>query len=652
MMGTPGNSRRRILSREMSDDGNMMLMIKEADAKFNARRASFAEAKEACAKKLVQQQQEIELLEKQAADQDIQEDLEAKYIDAVQSIDLLETEKTLLVYEVERLRDILESTEEELAELQRKHVQICTELETEKVAKHLLQQKISCMQEQLDERLESQGTEIVASENVDKNIQSNLQYHGYLEAKKMEFKSDKMRKHCVEKLQGSAVTPQDIEFKLSVDGAFETKSIRPQSMKIIEDLSNGNNQEGSMNIFAQQSEDDTHAEGSNDPLIEDSKKVMEGRRSEILERLELVSKEKDTEYHESNDGKEKEQNKLILEVNEVTSGETVQKREINEEQNEGNEDGTKEEISSAGFLSNGVEGGERKLFAYEAQSRRDEKELDNEHLVKNEEMDQGLQLSVSEVNEREDSRTREEESVNEEVHARESVTQKDNKEKSGTNANLDLRKQQTVSDGEETQHGDGPEQNTGGKEKGAFDMLEQLFKKIVTRQKSLLDSERQMSKEDYIDSHKDEINGARGEEIKEQDEEYVLAKEAQHRGKENKGMESISAEIEEETNELSWKGRVDGELELTFPERKETMTELIEEAAQLMTDLSNEEMQNSAESVTSEPEIDTYGQESKRKNEQNPENTTTNDDVELRGTLNTSESIKRHLKHSDTCQVS
>ncbi|XP_048474808.1 leucine-rich repeat flightless-interacting protein 2-like [Rhincodon typus] len=615
-MGTPGNSWRRILSRETSDDGNMMMMIKE----------------------------------------DIQEDLEAKYMDAVQSIDLLETEKTLLVYEVERLRDILESTEEELAELQRKHLQIRTELETEKVAKQLLQQKISCMQEQLEERLESQGTEIVARENVDKNIQRNLQYHGYLDAKKMEFKSDKMRKYYVEKLQGSAVTPQDIEFEHLVD-AFETKSIRQQSMKIIEDISNGNDQEGSMNIFTQQSEDDTHAEGSND-LIEDSEKVMEGRRSETLEQLELVSKEKDTEYHESNDCKEKEQNKLILEVSEVTSGETVQKREINEEKNEGNEDGTKEEISSEGFLSNGVEGGERKLFAYEAPSQRDEKELDNEHLVKNEEMDQGLQLSVNEVNEREDSRTREEESVKEEVNARESLTQKDNKERSETNANLDLRKQQTVTDGkvhvdgEETQNGDGAEQNTGGKEKGAFDMLEQLFKKIVTRQKSLSDSERQMSKEDYIDSHKDEINGERGDEIKEQDEEYVLAKEAQHRGKESKGIESISAEIEEEMNELSQKGLVDGELELTFPERKETMTELIEEAARLMTDLSNEEMQNSTESITSEPEMDTYGQESKTKNEQNPENTTTNDDVELRGNLNTSESIKQHLKHSDTCQVS
>eukprot|EP00061_Rhincodon_typus_P003572 g20416.t1 len=127
----------------------------------------------------------------------------------------------------------------------------------------------------------------------------------------MEFKSDKMRKYYVEKLQGSAVTPQDIEFEHLVD-AFETKSIRQQSMKIIEDISNGNDQEGSMNIFTQQSEDDTHAEGSND-LIEDSEKVMEGRRSETLEQLELVSKEKDTEYHESNDCKEKEQNKLILE---------------------------------------------------------------------------------------------------------------------------------------------------------------------------------------------------------------------------------------------------------------------------------------------------------------------------------------------------
>ncbi|XP_072423056.1 uncharacterized protein [Chiloscyllium punctatum] len=642
MMGTPGNSRRRIMSREMSDDENMMIIIREADAKFNARRVSFAEAKEACTKKLVQQQQE-----------NIHGDLEDKYMDAVQSIDLLETEKTLLVYEVERLRDILESTEEELAELQRKHTQMHKELETEKVAKHLLQQKITCMQEQLEERQESHGTEIIAIENTDKNIQSNLQHK---DAKKMEFKSDKMRKHCVEKLQGSAVTLQDIEFKLLVDDDFETKSNKQQSMKIIEDISNGNDQEGIMNIFIQQGADDTHVEESND-LVQDSEKALEGYRSETLEQLELLSKEKDPEYQDSNDCKEKEQNKLIVEVSEVTSGEAVHKGKINEEKSEGNEDRTKEEISNEGFLSNGMEGGERKQFAYEAQSQREEKELDNEHLVKNEEIDRGLHLSVNKVNEREDSRTREEQGIKEEVNARESLTQKDNKDRSETNSNLDMRKQQTVTDGqvhgdgEETQNGGGAEQNTGGKEKGAFEMLEQLFKKVVIRQKSLSDSERQMNKENYIDSPKDEISGERGDEIKEQDEEYVLAKQAQYRGNENKGRESISVEIEEETNELCRKELANGGHELLIPERKEAMTELIDEAAQLVTDLSNEEIHNSVESTISEQKMETYSQESKTKNEQDPENTTTSDDVELRN-LNASESIKRHLKHSDTCLVS
>ncbi|XP_078057213.1 uncharacterized protein LOC144481920 [Mustelus asterias] len=823
-MGTPANSRRRFLSREVSEDESMMMMIKEADAKLNARKASFAEAKEACAKKLVRQQQEVDaLLEKQAADQNIREDLEEKYMDAVQSIDRLETEKTLLVYEVERLRDILESTEEELAEFHRKHTHIHKELEMEKVAKHLLQQKINCMKEQLEERKKSQDTETAATENMDKDIPSNFKYQGNWDAKEMELKSDKVWKQSKEKPQGSAATIQDAEGTRSANCGFETKSSRLQKMKTIEDISNGNYQEGSMNIYAQQGAVDTRV-GECTGLIEDNEKitvvekansiphyvterdasniVMEDCRSEALEQLELGSEKKDIEYK---DCKEKEQNKLILEGSEVTSVETVQEREINEKKSEGNEPGTREEITNEECLSNRVEGEVRKqveeekgimmemyggknlgtvkekpvevwrditeavevsltqdqnmtteesrwegtkeknremvaseisynklemgneaeeigrdgeelvggiesaqdkwleggrergeiikqfpcmketvsnlmeggdsvnlkqdvwldrdeehgkeVFVDEAQSQRDEEELQNESPVKNEEIDQQLQVSIDKVNEGEDSRIREGENVKEKVDTGDDLSQRGNKETDKTNAHLDMREQQTVTDGEahiegnETQNEGG--QNTGEREKGPFDMVEQLFKRIVTRQKTFSDNEGRVNSADQVDGLTDETGGEREDEIKEQDEEYVLAKQEQHGRKENKGVESTSGEIEDKKNdELCRKGLVDGGLELTVPEGNKTTTELIEEAERVMADLFDEEMHDAAESIAPEPKTDTHIQESEPKITEDPEGATTNDDMELRENLNTSESTKRHIKHRDTCRVS
>ncbi|XP_078390526.1 uncharacterized protein LOC144672583 isoform X2 [Cetorhinus maximus] len=812
-MGTPANSRRRFLSREMSEDENMMMMIQEADAKSKAKKASFAEAKEACAKKLVRPQQE-----------DIQEDLEEKYMDAVQSIDHLETEKTLLVYEVEQLRDILESTEEELAELHRKHTQMHRELETEKVAKHLLQQKINCMEKELEERKKSQDTEIAATKNMDKDIQSNFKYQGNSDAKKMEFKSDAVGKHSMEQLQDSVATLQDAEVKHSANGTFETKSNRLQKTKTIEDISNGKYQEGSMNIFTRQGAADTCVEESTS-LIEDNENitvvekmnsihhyaterdgsniVMEGHRSDALEQLELGSGKKDTEYKEC---KEREQNKLILEVSEVTPGETVHKREMNVNKSEGNEPGTREEVSNEECLSNRVEGGVRKqveeekeimmemcggknlgtvkekpvevwgsmsealkqvgsaqdhkmttgksrwegtkeknremaaseisyqkkemdnkaeelecggeelaggiesaqdkwpesgreegeiikqfqcmtgtasnlvkggdsvnlkgdvwldeaeqheglhgkeVSVDEAQSQRAEEELENENPVKNEEMDQQLQVFINKVNEGEGSRARERENVNKKVDTRKDPSQGGNKEWKETNVNLDMSEQETVIDGQA--HTEGKEtqnegrQNAGGKEKGALDMLGQLFKNIITRQKSFSDSEGKGNSDDYVDGQRSETDGEREDEITEQDEEYVLAKQGQHRRKENKGIESTGGEIEEKKNdELCMKGLVDGRLELMVPET----TELVEEAERAVADLSDEEMHDAAESIASEPKTDTHIQENKPKTEEDPESTTTNDDVDLRENLSTSESTKQHIKHRDTCRVS
>ncbi|XP_067880951.1 golgin subfamily A member 6-like protein 24 isoform X2 [Heterodontus francisci] len=750
-------------------------------------------------------------------------------MDAVQSIDHLETEKTLLLYEVERLRDILEGTEEELAELHRKHTQISRELETEKVAKHLLQQKINCMEEQLEEGKKSQDTEITATKNMDKDTQSNINYHGYSDAKKMGFKSDKVGKHSVEKLQDSAAAFPDVEEKHLTNGSFETESNRQHKIKTTKDISNGIYQEGTVNIFTQQGADDTCLEGST-TLIKDSEnvtvvekgnsihsyatereesnEVMEGCRSEALEQLELGIEEKVTEYKESKDCKEKGQNELILEVSKATSQETVQKREMNEKKSEGNEAGRREEVSNEDCLSNRVEGGVRKqveekkkimmemcggknlkmgkekpvevcgsmtevlkqvdlvqdhrmtsgesrwegikeknretiaseiiykimemdnkgdeleccgeelvgrieraqdkwpesgreggevitpfqcmkesvsslvkdgdsvnlkqdmrldkdeqhegmlgkeVFEDEAQSQREEEDLENENPVRNQEMDKWLQGSIDKINKGEDSRIREGENVKEKVDAGEGFSQGDNKERNETNVNLDMREQETVTDGQEqiegkeTQNEGGTEQNNAGKEKGPFEMLEQLFKKIVTGHKSFSETEGKVNREDHVD-YRGETDGEKEEEIK--DEEYLLANEGQHVGKENKEIES-TGEIEEVKNEeLSRKGLVESVLKLTVPEGNKTMTELIEEAKGVVADLSNEEMHDAAESIAPEQKTDKRAQESKPKTEEDPEGPTTNDDVELRENVNNSESTKRHIKHRDTCQIS
>ncbi|XP_038642273.1 leucine-rich repeat flightless-interacting protein 1-like isoform X6 [Scyliorhinus canicula] len=826
-MGTPVNSRRRILSREASEDENMMMMmmIKEADAKFNARKASFAEAKEACVKKMVRQQQEVdellgkqaadqvdELLEKQAADQDILEDLEEKYIDAVHSIDHLETEKTLLVYEVERLRDMLESTEEELAELHRKNTQLHRELETEKVAKHLLQQEINCMMGQLEERENGQDTETVATENMDEDIQSNFKYQENRDAKIMKLKSDEEEKRSLEKLQGSA-TFQDAEVKHSAN-SFETKSNRLLKMKTIASSIGDIYQLGRMNLFTQQCAIDTCVDGSTG-LIEDneditvgekvnhihryvterdqSNTVMEGCGSEALEQLELGSEKKDTE---STNCKEKEQNKLMLEVSDVTSAETGHKWEINEKKSERNEPGTGEEVSTEEYLSNRVErearkrleeekeimtemcgnvgtvrekplaawrtmtedlkmsltqdhkmatgesswevtkeknremlaseisdknmemdneaeetecGGEelvggiesapvkwaesgqegeeiikpfqcvketvsnlvkdgdsgnlkqdmwldkdeehgKEVLVAEAQSQRDKEELEDESLVK---MDAQLQVSMNKVNEGGDSGTREGENIKEKVNPREDLSQRDNKKRNETCLHLDMREQKTVMDGnahlegEETRTESG--QETGGKERGPFDLLEQLFKSIVTRQKSFSGREPKMNN---ADGCKGETDWEREDEIKEQDEVYVLAKQEQHGRKGDEGVESTGGGIEGKKNDEQCQGGlIDGGLVLTLPEGNKAMSQLIEEAERVAADLFDEEMHVAAESIASELKMDTPVQESKPKTAEDLEGATT-DDVEFRENLNSTESTKWNIKQKEACRAS
>ncbi|GCB65833.1 uncharacterized protein [Scyliorhinus torazame] len=821
-MGTPVNSRKRILSREASEDENMMMMmIKEADAKFNARKASFAEAKEACVKKMVRQQQEVdELLEKQAADQDILEDLEEKYIDAVHSIDHLETEKTLLVYEVERLRDMLESTEEELAELHRKNTQVHRELETEKVAKHLLQQKINCLKGQLEERKNGQDTEIVATENMDEDIQSNFKYQENRDAKIMTLKSDEEEKHGLEKLKGSA-TFQDAEVKRSVNSSSETKSNRLLKMKTIEASIGDTYQLERMNLFTQQGVIDTCVDGSTG-LIEDNEDitvgekvnhihryvterdqsniVMEGCRSGALEQLELGSEKK---YTESTNCKEKEQNKLMLEVSEVTSGQTGHKREINEKKRERYEPGTGgEEISTEEYLSNreerevrkqleeekeimtemcgnlgtvrekpleawssmtgalkmsltqdhkmatgvsrwevteeknrgmlalemsgknmemddeaeetecggedlvggiesaqvkwaesGQEGGEiikplqcvketvsnlvkggdsvnlkqdmwldkdeqhgmygKEVLVAEAQSQRHKEELENESSVK---MDPQLQVSMNKVNEGGDSGTREGENINEKVNPREDHSQRGNKKRNETYLHLDMREQKTVMDGnahlegEETLNEGG--QDPVGKERGPFDLLEQLFKSIVTRQKSFSGREAKMNSEDYADGCKGETDGEREDEIKEQDEEYVLAKQEQHGRKGDERVESTGGGIEGKNNdEQCPEGLVDGGLQLTLPEGNQTMSQLIEEAERVAADLFDEEMHVAAESIASELKMDTPVQESKPRTAEDLEGATTDDD-EFRENVNTAESTKWNIKQKEACRAS
>ncbi|XP_062894025.1 uncharacterized protein LOC134340558 isoform X1 [Mobula hypostoma] len=332
-MGTPVNVRRRILSREMSEDENVMIMIKEADAKFNSRKASLAEAKEACVTKLMQQQQESEeLMETEDVDHKTQEDFKEKYFDAIESIRHLETEKVLLVYEVERLKDVLEGTEEELAELHWKYKQVTKELETEKVAKYSLLQQINCMKEQLKGRKKCEAIEITATENMNEGLLSNLKQEENLDERKMELKLDDFEINSVQKLQNSASNLVG-----GVQECFETKHKR----KIPEEISNGKHKERSMNTFTQGT-DDMHVKDST-RLIKDvenitvaenvnhlqyeterfkSNKALEGIGSET-EPLMLRSEGRDSEHKETEASKGQEEKELIFEVSKVASEETA-----------------------------------------------------------------------------------------------------------------------------------------------------------------------------------------------------------------------------------------------------------------------------------------------------------------------------------------
>ncbi|XP_069761642.1 sodium/potassium/calcium exchanger 1-like isoform X2 [Narcine bancroftii] len=272
-MGTSANPRKRILSREMSEDENMMIMIKE-------------------------------------------EDFKEKYMDAVESIGHLETEKVLLMYEVEQLRDVLEGTEEELAELHWRHAQVAKELESEKVAKYLLLQKVNYMKEQLEERKMSEVIEIAAAEDTDRDIQSHLEDEEYSGAKRMELKSDDCGKCSVQTLLSTAADLAEMEQKQSMDSSYETKHIMQHETNVPEEITNRKSIERSVSTFTQGA-DAIHREestrlieaGENASAPENvthvpqcetemskSDRVIEGRGSQTFEPVKLVSEERESEY--------------------------------------------------------------------------------------------------------------------------------------------------------------------------------------------------------------------------------------------------------------------------------------------------------------------------------------------------------------------
>lgn len=326
------------MSREMSEDENVMLMIKEADAKFNAKRASLAEVKEACMKILVQQQQE-----------NTQEDFKEKYMDAVESIGHLETEKVLLMYQVERLRDVLEGTEEELAELHWNHQQITRELEKEKVAKYLLLQKMNCMQEQLEERKITEAVEMTNTNDLDQGIQSNLKQEEYSGARKMELKS---ADDGMQQLWSSTANLADGEQKHLTNTSFEAK----------------HNMQGQAKILAQRGADDVLLEestrlikaGENMMIAEKVNhvhhceaerstlnNVMEGSGSETFEPVKVDSERSDSE------SKGQKEEELIFGASRVSLEESAH----NETQSDVE---AREQVACDHSLSNAVKEGERK----------------------------------------------------------------------------------------------------------------------------------------------------------------------------------------------------------------------------------------------------------------------------------------------------
>ncbi|XP_043939694.1 leucine-rich repeat flightless-interacting protein 1-like isoform X2 [Protopterus annectens] len=141
-MGTPVVPLVRT-QQEVSEDEALALMFKQADAELSAKRAARAKARQAHLNKVERHHTEEE------------EDLSEKYENVMESLLMVEKEKAVLLYEVEKLKDYLEETEEQLAEVMRKYEDKCKELESERLTNCRLEGKMKLLQKQLMEAEEN-----------------------------------------------------------------------------------------------------------------------------------------------------------------------------------------------------------------------------------------------------------------------------------------------------------------------------------------------------------------------------------------------------------------------------------------------------------------------------------------------------------------
>ncbi|XP_007908206.1 uncharacterized protein LOC103189574 [Callorhinchus milii] len=109
------------------------LLTFQAEPKLLSRQASCGEAHQ-------------RRLERQPEETRHEEAGEERNPELLETINQLERENLLLVYQVELLQDILEGAEEKLAETQHRHTQLRKALEAEKLTNAALQQKISWLQ--------------------------------------------------------------------------------------------------------------------------------------------------------------------------------------------------------------------------------------------------------------------------------------------------------------------------------------------------------------------------------------------------------------------------------------------------------------------------------------------------------------------------
>ncbi|XP_039603369.1 leucine-rich repeat flightless-interacting protein 2-like [Polypterus senegalus] len=131
-MGTPG---RRVLSRAASEDKVLDSLLKEnAFLTVNTSTWPVNVARD---------------LEKDFAQEDFA-DLQIKYQEALNTVKQLQNEQLALTYHNDLLGAILESTEEQLAELSRENKQAYQDLELTRQEKKLLEVKVEKMQQELD----------------------------------------------------------------------------------------------------------------------------------------------------------------------------------------------------------------------------------------------------------------------------------------------------------------------------------------------------------------------------------------------------------------------------------------------------------------------------------------------------------------------